>query len=119
MTQFEAAKPRKRLSQRLGAVAARGAGFVCMAFLMGWAMDASARLARPDRPAGFWWGLVHGALMPGALPTLLTGRDVAIYAPHNLGVSYKIGYTMGVNGCGLLFFGLAFWKPAPRPVTNQ
>ena len=89
----------------------RAVGFMSMAFLMGTAMDWSARRTRPDFPAGFWWGMAHGALMPATLPTLLTGRDVAIYAPHNTGVPYKLGYTMGVNGCGLLFFGLAFWKP--------
>jgi len=90
-----------------------------MAFLLGWAMDASARRARPDQPAGFCWGFVHGALMPAALPSLLVGRDVAIYAPHNLGIPYKLGYTMGVNGCGALFFGLAFWKPKPPSAGSQ
>ena len=82
-----------------------------MAFLMGAAMDWSVKRSRPDQPAGFCWGFVHGALMPAALPTLCTGRDVTIYAPHNTGVSYKLGYTMGVNGCGALFFGLAFLRP--------
>lgn len=86
-----------------------------MAFLMGAAMDWSARRTRPDLQAGFWWGFAHGALMPATLPTLLTGKDVAIYAPHNTGVTYKLGYTMGVNGCGALFFGLAFWRPKAKP----
>lgn len=86
-----------------------------MAFLLGAAMDWSARSARPDKPAGFWWGFVHGALMPTTLPTLAAGRDVAIWAPHNTGVSYKLGYTMGVNGCGALFFGLMFLKPRAKP----
>ncbi|HEY6170574.1 MAG TPA: hypothetical protein VI454_21245 [Verrucomicrobiae bacterium] len=91
-----------------------------MAALMGWAMDASARRARPDQPAGFWWGFVHGALMPAALPALFVGKDVTIYAPHNSGRSYKLGYTMGVNGCGALFFGLCFWRPRKsRPSSAQ
>ena len=92
----------------------RIAGFVFMAFLMGAAMDLSARHARPDKPAGFCWGVIHGALMPTAMPTLFVGRDVTIYAPFNTGVSYKLGYTMGVNGCGAIFFGLAFWRPRPK-----
>lgn len=98
---------------------ARIAGFVVMAFVMGAAMDWSARRTRPDMPAGFWWGFAHGALMPATLPTLATGTDVAIYAPYNTGVTYKLGYTMGVNGCGALFFGLAFWRPKEKPAATE
>ena len=68
--------------------------------------------------------LLHGALMPLALPNLLVGRDVPIYAEHNTGRTYKLGYTAGVNGCGLLFFGfffrrLARWRrrAGPKPHT--
>jgi hypothetical protein len=61
-------------------------------------------------PAGFGRGIVHGALMPCALPNLLVGNDVTIYAPDNTGRTYKLGYTVGVNGCGALFFGLFFWR---------
>ena len=86
-----------------------------MAFVMGVAMDWSAKRARPEQPAGFWWGFVHGALIPASLPTLEIGRDVTIYALHNTGIGYKLGYTMGVNGCGALFFGLAFWRPKGKP----
>ncbi len=45
--------------------------------------------------------------MPVALPTLLMGRDVAIFAPNNDGRGYKIGYILGINLCGLVFFGTA------------
>ena len=49
-------------------------------------------------------------LMPAALPNLLVGSDVVIYAQNNTGVSYKLGYTMGVNVCGAVFFGFFFWR---------
>ena len=88
--------------------------FVVMAFVLGWAMDFSTRHSQAGKPAGLWWGFVHGALMPTAMPSLLAGRDVAIYASNNTGVGYKLGYTMGVNACGLLFFGLLFWRPSGR-----
>jgi hypothetical protein len=39
------------------------------------------------------------------------GHDAAIYAPNNSGRGYKIGYICGINACGLIFFGMAFWKP--------
>ena len=61
-------------------------------------------------PAGFARGMAQGALMPLALPNLLVGRDVPIYSLHNTGRTYKLGYTVGVNGCGALFFGLLFWR---------
>ena len=101
-------------ARKFGGILGRIAGFVVMAYLMGTAMDWSARRTRPDLRAGFWWGFAHGALMPATLPTLLLGKDVAIYAPFNTGVSYNLGYTMGVNGCGALFFGLAFYRPKPK-----
>jgi len=72
-----------------------------------------------DKPAGIVYGMAHGALMPMALPSLLMGKDVDIYAPNNSGRLYKIGYTIGINICGLVFFGSAFWRPAKkRPVAD-
>jgi hypothetical protein len=61
-------------------------------------------------PAGFARGLAQGALMPLAMPYLLFGRDLPIYAPRNTGRTYKLGYTVGVNGCGAIFFGVLFWR---------
>jgi hypothetical protein len=62
------------------------------------------------QPAGFSRGVLHGVLMPMALPNLLIGHDVTIYAASNTGRSYKLGYTAGVNACGLIFFGFFFWR---------
>lgn len=61
-------------------------------------------------PAGFAKGMLHGALMPGAMPHLLLGEDVTIYAPNNTGRTYKLGYTVGVNSCGALFFGILYYR---------
>lgn len=68
-----------------------------------------ASFAGEGKP-GFGRGVVQGALMPMALPHLLLGKDVPIYAPENTGRTYKLGYTVGVNGCGAIFFGLLFWR---------
>jgi hypothetical protein len=54
--------------------------------------------------------MLHGALMPGAMPSLFFGKDVVIYAPHNNGRLYKLGYTFGVNACGAFFFGTFFYR---------
>ncbi len=70
----------------------------------------SASLERSARPAGFTRGLLQGALMPMAMPNLLVGRDVTIYSHNNIGLIYKLGYTVGVNACGVIFFGVFFWR---------
>ncbi len=89
----------------------RLACIVLLAFLIGWTLNRVAQyLDNSGRPAGFVRGLVQGALMPAAMPNLLVGHDVAIYAKDNNGVFYKLGYTMGVNACGAIFFGLFYWR---------
>ena len=78
---------------------------------LAWLLHRSSEsVGRNTRPAGFALGVLHGALMPCALPPLLLGRDVTIYAAKNTGRSYNLGYTVGVNGCGLVFFGFLFWR---------
>src|SRR5262245_2966196 len=84
---------------------------VIVAVAMIWVVHrSSASLDNSVQPAGFSRGLLHGALMPMALPNLLIGHDVTIYAASNTGRSYKLGYTAGVNACGLIFFGFFFWR---------
>jgi hypothetical protein len=85
---------------------------VLFSVLLGVAYDWSAkRYYGPDRVAGFHSGLIHGAMMPAALPALLMGNDLPIYAPNNVGRGYNIGFILGINTCGTLFFGIAFWRP--------
>jgi hypothetical protein len=85
---------------------------VLFSVLLGVGYDWSARrYYGPDRVAGFHSGLIHGALMPAALPTLLMGNDFPIYASNNVGRGYNIGFILGINTCGTLFFGLVFWRP--------
>ena len=75
---------------------------------------ASSRTYKPECVAGFNLGLVHGILMPTALPGLLMGKDLPIYAPTNTGRPYNIGYIFGINTCGTIFFGIGFWQPRRR-----
>ena len=82
-----------------------------MAFGIGLVLKRAAGLTdKGAEPAGFSRGVLHGALMPLALPNLALGNDVTIYAANNTGRGYKLGYTVGVNGCGLAFFGFFFWR---------
>jgi hypothetical protein len=64
-----------------------------------------------NKTSGFGYGMLHGAMMPIALPSLIIGKDVPIYAADNSGRTYKIGYICGINLCGLAFFGPIFWRP--------
>jgi hypothetical protein len=85
--------------------------FLLVAAIVGICMrQISVVLSRSTAPAGFARGMLQGALMPGALPNLLVGNDVMIYAANNTGRTYKLGYTCGVNACGAVFFGWFFWR---------
>ena len=89
----------------------RATAVILVAASISWALHRSMdSLGRTARPAGFGQGVLQGALMPCAMPNLLLGQDVTIYAEHNVGRAYKLGYTVGVNGCGALFFGIFFWR---------
>lgn len=85
--------------------------FLLVAFIASMVVSFATRTSdHVPGPAGFGRGVLHGALMPAALPNLLIGRDVTIYAPQNTGRTYKLGYTVGVNACGAIFFGISFWR---------
>lgn len=81
---------------------------ICIGGALHWTLKKFER--HDDQPAGFGQGMVHGALMPLALPNLLVGDNVVIYATSNTGRTYKLGYIAGVNVCGLIFFGYVFWR---------
>ena len=84
---------------------------LAFAAVVGWVLNCISRtLQESPRPAGFVRGVVQGALMPMSMPNLLVGKDVSIYAANNTGLTYKLGYTAGVNGCGAIFFGFFFWR---------
>jgi len=80
--------------------------------LFGWLYSWASPWAFAARqPAGFAYGLLHGAMMPLSLPSLVMGHDVTIYDDNNCGRIYKIGYICGVNICGIVFIGPIFWRP--------
>lgn len=94
---------------RITKVVMRIVVIVCLAASIGFTLNTLARtFEKKPQPAGFGQGVLQGALMPMAMPNLAVGQDVIIYAEHNTGVPYKLGYTVGVNLCGVIFFGLFF-----------
>jgi hypothetical protein len=88
---------------------------VVVGCLFGWVYAWASPLVFPrEVNAGLGYGMAHGALMPMALPSLLLGKNVDIYSTNNSGRLYKIGYIVGINLCGLVFFGSAFWRPGRK-----
>src|SRR6185503_19561860 len=97
--------------RRIGSVAYKIVFIILVAFMIGVILNKiSAGFEHDTCPAGFLRGMLQGALMPMSLPNLLVGKDVNIYSPNNSGTTYKLGYTMGTNTCGAIFFGLFFWR---------
>ena len=109
MAQTQAKAP--PLARAICRILIRTLTIAAVAITLGWFVQrSSALLDRDASPAGFARGMLHGAIMPMAMPNLLIGQEVTIYAPSNTGRLYKLGYTAGVNACGLLFFGYFFWR---------
>jgi len=108
----ESSKQEKRAREQvLFRIMRHLAWLVVLGFAIGWILHrAEAALEKRREPAGFFHGVVQGALMPITMPNLLVGNDVTIYARNNTGRPYKLGYTFGVNTCGLIFFGFFFWR---------
>lgn len=70
----------------------KAAVLIVVTLVSGWLYGRASPWAFPkNRTAGFGYGMLHGALMPIALPSLVIGRDVPIYAADNSGRFYKIG----------------------------
>ena len=89
---------------------------ILLGYLYAWA---SPLVYPKDRTLGFAFGFAHGGLMPMALPSLMIGKDVPIFAENNNGRFYKLGYICGINVCGLLFFGFGFGGlPKRSPKIN-
>jgi len=59
---------------------------------------------------GFALGMYHGAVMPCTVLQLALGQELTIYAVANNGRLYNLGYAVGVNACGALFFGIVFYR---------
>lgn len=96
----------------------KAATFIVVTVLLGWLYAWASPWAFPkNKTSRFAHGLLHGALMPMALPSLVMGSNVEIFATDNSGRSYKIGYICGINICGIVFFGPLFWRPK-RTVTK-
>lgn len=49
---------------------------------------------------GFFGGIIHGICLPFAIIGKIFGADIGIYAEHNTGFFYWIGFLLGIGGLG-------------------
>lgn len=47
-------------------------------------------------PVGFWYGLLHGIILPFSFIISLFDPDVAVYAVYNTGSWYDFGFLLGI-----------------------
>lgn len=50
--------------------------------------------------AGFFSGIWHGFIIVFSLIGKLFGADIGIYAEHNTGFTYWLGFIVGIGGFG-------------------
>lgn len=50
--------------------------------------------------AGFFSGIWHGFIIVFSLVGKLFGADIGIYAEHNTGFTYWLGFILGIGGFG-------------------
>jgi glycosyltransferase involved in cell wall biosynthesis len=98
--------------------------FIIVGIIVGWILNHTAKVGSTKEPAGFFLGMLHGALTPCALPNLAAGFDVQIYALNNVGRMYKLGYAAGINVCGLVFFAFLYsqisvWRKKPKKTDQK
>lgn len=97
--------------RRLGKIVIRLIMAVVVTLLFGRLLQFSVQYSQQEGAVpGFRTGFAHGMLMPCGMPVLLLGQDIPIYAARNTGRTYKLGYTLGVNFCGAIFFGSVYWR---------
>lgn len=54
-------------------------------------------------PSGFFEGVIHGMILPISFITSLFDENIAIYAVHNSGWTYDLGFMIGSGAFGGTF----------------
>lgn len=69
-------------------------------FLLLLGISSCAPEGRSYTEYGFFSGIIHGFCFPVALIGKVIGMDVGLYAEHNSGFFYWIGFLFGIGGLG-------------------
>jgi len=73
-------------------------GTAVLLLLSGCADSVNFADAATREPVGFWYGFLHGVILPISWVISLFSDDVAIYAIYNNGGWYDFGFTLGAGG---------------------
>jgi hypothetical protein len=76
--------------------------FLLVLFLSGCANNEVITDCLKGHTYGFWGGLWHGIIAPIDLILSLWNHDITVYAPHNNGALYALGFIIGSGGWGFL-----------------
>lgn len=63
-------------------------------------LTSCAPLGYTPNESGFFSGLWHGIIVGFSLIGKLFGADIGIYAEHNTGFTYWLGFILGILGLG-------------------
>jgi len=75
--------------------------FIGLLLLVLFFVTSCAPVGNTSEVYGFLYGIVHGFISPFTLIAKLLGAHVGVYAEHNVGTLYWVGFVLGV----ILLFG--------------
>lgn len=74
--------------------------FLLTFFALATCMTSCAPAGYESNKSGFFSGLWHGFIIMFSLIGKLFGADIGIYAEHNTGFTYWLGFIIGIAGFG-------------------
>jgi|TARA_B110000977_G_C10825313_1_gene395891 hypothetical protein len=78
----------------------RNATYLLMFVVIATCMTSCAPEGYKSHESGFFSGLWHGFIIVFSLIGKLFGADIGIYAEHNTGFTYWLGFIIGIGGFG-------------------
>lgn len=71
-----------------------------LAFIVILSLSSCAPLEYKNHKSGFFGGIWHGLILGFSLIGKLFGAKIGIYAQHNTGFTYWLGFILGIGGFG-------------------
>ena len=78
----------------------RNLTYLLMFVVIATCMTSCAPEGYESHESGFLSGLWHGFIIVFSLIGKLFGADIGIYAEHNTGFTYWLGFILGIGGLG-------------------
>ena len=78
----------------------RNLTYLLMFVVIATCMTSCAPEGYESHESGFFSGLWHGFIIVFSLIGKLFGADIGVYADHNTGFTYWLGFIIGIGGFG-------------------